>query len=80
VTAATTGYGASPYIGESVVKGIAGGPNKNQRNTMRWAMKNYTEGVPFVQMGGQLTFPGNALTTYMTNKVGKNVIIREAFA
>lgn len=80
VTAATTGYGASPYIGESVVKGIAGGPNKNQRNTMRWAMQNYTEGVPFVQMGGQLTFPGNALTTYMTNKVGKNVIIREAFA
>lgn len=80
VTAATTGYGASPYIGESVVKGIAGGPNKNQRNIMRWAMKNYTEGVPSVQMGGQLTFNADQISNYMAAKIGKRVYVREAIA
>lgn len=80
ITAAATGYGASKYIGESIVKGIAGGPSKNQRNTMRWAMQNYQEGVPTVQMGGQLTFDPDAIQIFMTNYVGKEVIIKEAVA
>lgn len=80
ITASATGYGTSKYIGESIVKGIAGGPSKNQRNTMRWAMQNYPEGVPLVQMGGQLTFDNDAISAFMSGYVGKPVIIKEAIA
>lgn len=80
ITASATGYGTSKYIGESIVKGIAGGPNKSQRNTMRWALQNYSEGVPTVQMGGQLAFDNDAITAFMTDYVGKPVIVTEAIA
>lgn len=80
ITASATGYGTSKYIGESIVKGIAGGPSKNQRNTMRWAMQNYSEGVPTVQMGGSLSFNNEQLKPYMEAQTGKEVSIREAVA